>query len=153
MREQLLKHLQGGEVFVPLDELLPKIPYEKLGERPENLPYSFYELFYHIVYAQSDILAYCCNKNYKAPKWPKDYWPKQQKPQSKAEWENLQKTFKNSQKALTQLLGNENKNLSETVPTNDKHTLLREVLLVIEHNAYHTGQLVIIARLLGVYKS
>ena len=59
IKAQLIKHLEGGEAFMPLKELLNEIPFEKLGERPGNLPYSFFELFYHIWFAQKDILDYC----------------------------------------------------------------------------------------------
>ena len=73
MKEQLIKHLQGGEAFTPIDQILEEITFEKLGERPYGLPYSFYELFYHIVFAQQDIFEYISNNNYKAPKWPDGY--------------------------------------------------------------------------------
>ena len=59
IRDQLARHLEGGEAFITVDVLLKEMKFEKLGERPNNLPYSFYELFYHIWFTQRDILTYC----------------------------------------------------------------------------------------------
>ncbi len=64
-RNRLVKHLKGGEAFMPLDDFIEKIPFEQLGQRPENLPYSFYEIFFHIRYAQKDILDFCKGETYK----------------------------------------------------------------------------------------
>lgn len=147
----LQKHLAGGEAFMPLTDLLSEITFEKIGERPYNLPYSFYELFYHITYAQKDILKFCVSEDYKAPNWPGDYWPKQQAPKSETEWQQVQEDYLKDRKELEQLV--ENKPLMEVVPAGQNETLFREILLVIEHTAYHTGQLVILLRLLGLHAS
>ena len=145
----LQKHLAGGEAFIPLSKILPELPFNKLGERPHNLPYSFYELFYHITYAQKDILKYCVSETYTTPNWPDDYWPKQQIPADESVWQQLQESYLNDRKELEQLISRES--LTKIVPTGTSQTLLREILLVIEHTAYHTGQLVVLARLLGVH--
>ncbi len=89
-KKQLEKHLFGGQAFIQLDEMLKKISFEKIGVRPKELPYSFYELFYHIWFTQNDILKYCQNSDYSAPKWPKDYWPKNQAPLDPDAWKDLQ---------------------------------------------------------------
>ena len=151
IRTVLQKHLAGGEAFIPLTDMLSEITFEKLGERPYNLPYSFYELFYHITYAQKDILKFCVSEDYKAPNWPDDYWPKQQAPKSETEWQQVQEDYLKDRKELEQLV--ENKPLMEVVPAGQNETLFREILLVIEHTAYHTGQLVILLRLLGLHAS
>tara|TARA_R100000306_G_scaffold237_1_gene487 strand:+ start:17678 stop:18151 length:474 start_codon:yes stop_codon:yes gene_type:complete len=146
----LQKHLAGGEAFMPLTHLLSEINFEKVGERAYNLPYSFYELFYHITFAQKDILKYCISETYSSSNWPDDYWPKEQAPKSETDWQNLQKDYLNDRKQLEQII--ENKPLTSFVPAGKDHTLLREILLVIEHTAYHTGQLAIVLRLLGIHK-
>lgn len=146
----LQKHLNGGEAFMPISNLLSEITFDKVGERPYKLPYSLYELFYHITYAQKDILEYCISEDYTTPNWPNDYWPKQQAPESEASWQQLKKDYLNDRSRLEQLI--EQKSLIAVVPTGKNQTLMRELLLVIEHTAYHTGQLVIILRLLGLYK-
>lgn len=150
---QLIKHLSGGEAFLPITEVLRKITFEKLGERPQGLPYSFYELFYHITYTQNDILNYCQKTNYEAPSWPEDYWPEKQAPDGPAEWEAMKESYLNDRKELIDLISAKNLDLSDHVPSQKAHSLFREVLLVIEHTAYHTGQLVIVLRHLGLHSS
>ncbi len=153
IKQQLISHLNGGEAFVRLSELLPKIPFDKLEIRPTNLPYSVYELFYHICFTQKDLLNYCLKQNYTAPNWPEDYWPKSKAPANQNEWQELQNQFDQTQKSLIALLKKEETDLLQPVASNKKHHLLREIELVIEHNAYHSGQLVILLRLLGVIEN
>ena len=151
-KEQLVKHLRGGEAFMPLEAFINKIPFDKLGERPHNLPYSFYELFYHIVFAQKDILKYSISEDYKTSKWPEDYWPDETAPQTEEAWEKLKKDYFDDREVFENFIMDPETDLNLPVRNSEKHTLLREILLVIEHTAYHTGQMLIIVRLLGLYK-
>tara|TARA_Y100000588_G_C14142826_1_gene876909 strand:+ start:637 stop:1110 length:474 start_codon:yes stop_codon:yes gene_type:complete len=151
-KEQLVKHLKGGEAFASLESFIDKIPFEKLGERPHNLPYSFYELFYHIVFAQKDILEYAISGDYKTSTWPDDYWPQESAPKNREAWEKLKKDYFDDRDILENFLMDPKNDLNISVRNSENHTLLRETLLVIEHTAYHTGQMLIILRLLGLYK-
>lgn len=153
IKKQLVKHLNGGEAFMPVDEMLKEIGFSKLGIRPQGLPYSFYELFYHCWFAQEDILEYFRSSEYKAPDWPKDYWPGKKAPESEAEWEELKSSYFLGRKAITDFLLQPEIDLLDKVPSNDKHTFLRGILLVIEHTAYHTGQMLIVLRHLGLHSS
>ncbi len=150
IKAQLIKHLEGGEAFMPLKEMLKEIPYEMLGERPGNLPYSFYELFYHIWFAQKDILDYCKAEEYTSHQWPEDYWPETNKADTEAEWIELQDAYFQNQEELISYL--ETSDLLQPVRKGAEHSLLREILLVIEHNAYHTGQMMVVLRELGLHK-
>ena len=151
-KEQLVKHLKGGEAFASLESFIDKIPFEKLGERPYNLPYSFYELFYHIVFAQKDILEYSISGDYKTSNWPEDYWPEESAPPNREAWEKLKKDYFDDRDIFENFLMDPKNDLNISVRNSENHTLLRETLLVIEHTAYHTGQMLIILRLLGLYK-
>lgn len=151
VRQQLVKHLQGGEAFIPLKDIIEVIPYEKLQERPDDLPYSFYELFYHIKYSQKDILEFCISENYLEPSWPADYWPEKQGPGNEKSWESLKEEYFEEKLLLIDFLLDEKNYLLKPVKNGKKQSLLREVLLVVEHTSYHTGQLLLISRLLGVY--
>lgn len=153
IRKQLSKHLEGGEAFVPVEEILKKIKFERLGERPGKFPYSFYELFYHIRFTQKDILDYCSAENYEHHNWPDDYWPEQNAPESKADWERLKVDYFRERQALSEFLINPGNDLMAPVRKGTNHSLLREILLVIEHTAYHNGQLLIVLRQLGLYSS
>ena len=152
-KARIAKHLLGGEAFMPVDEMLKLIEFDKLGIRPDDLPYSFYEIFSHIRFTQKDILDYCTLKNYKAPNWPKDYWPQQKAPDSVLEWETLKKSYFDERDAFIQHIKKEDIDLLKPLNVDTDHTLFREAMLVIEHTAYHSGQLLILLRKLGLYNA
>ncbi|MCM8568148.1 DinB family protein [Gramella jeungdoensis] len=152
-REQLAKHLDGGMAFASIDSFLDNIPFEKIGIRPPGLPYSFYEIFFHIAFAQKDILEYTISGEYETAKWPDDYWPNALEPESEAEWEDLKAEYFEDRRILREFILDLKNDLNTPVRNSEEHTLLREILLVIEHSAYHTGQLLLIQRLLGVYNN
>lgn len=149
IKQQLVKHLNGGQAFMPIDTVLDKIPFEKIGIVPDGLPYSFYQQFFHIRVAQADILEYCREVNYQAPNWPDDYWPDTTGPQVNDEWNNLIDTYYKERKEFCDLLLSDDTQLLAPFESNESHTMLRQAELIIEHTAYHTGQLYIIYRLLN----
>lgn len=152
LRKRLAKQLEGGEAFMPIFEVLKKITFEDLNTRPYNLPYSFYELFFHIAFTQKDIVKFTCSDDYTAPKWPDYYWPKEKKCKNRQDWENLKLDFFTDRERLKNFILDENNALDKPVKNGkDEQTLVREILLVIEHSAYHTGQLLIVLRLLNLH--
>lgn len=151
IKNQLIEHLKGGSAFMPVEELLKFISSEAICRRPKDLPYSFYEIFYHMRFAQKDILDYTKDEDYTSPQWPQDYWPKGNTLDSLEEWDSLKSRFFEEQQELIDFLIDPTNDLLKPVNSETKNTLLREVLLVIEHNAYHTGQLLIVLRSLGLY--
>lgn len=151
IRNQLVKHIRGGEAFMPVDNLLKFISFEKLCERPEDLPYSFFEIFYHIRFAQKDLLDYCKNDHYKSHQWPEDYWPKNNYVETLEDWELLKSQFLKERTEFCEYILNPENDLSQPINSETDNTLLRAILLVIEHNAYHTGQLLIVLRSLELY--
>ena len=151
IKDQLIEHLKGGSAFMPVEELLKFISSEALFKRPKDLPYSFYEIFYHMRFAQKDILDYTKDEYYTSPQWPQEYWPKSNTLDSLEEWDSLKSRFFEEQQELIDFLIDPTNDLLKPVNSETKNTLLREVLLVIEHNAYHTGQLLIVLRSLGLY--
>jgi len=150
-RKQLVKHLEGGLAYVSIDNFLDGIPFNKIGVRPAGLPYSFYEVFYHIAFAQKDILEYTTSGEYKTPNWPDDYWPGKPDPDNEEAWEDLKAEYFEDRRVFRDYILDIKNDLNKPVPNSDEHSLLREVFLVVEHTAYHTGQLLTIQRLLGVY--
>ncbi|MCC4213991.1 DinB family protein [Leeuwenhoekiella parthenopeia] len=151
IKAQLLRHLKGGEAFMPVEDLLDKVRYKRIGERPVGLPYSFYEVFYHMFYAQRDLLDFCTAESYKTPSWPKDYWSSEKTAETKEDWQALKQDFFKDRNALVAFIENPETDLLGIAKHGEKQQILRELMLAIEHNAYHLGQLVIIARLLGLH--
>jgi len=149
MRNQLIKHLNGGEAFIPLDTILKKVAFGQTGIVLKGLPYSFYQQFYHIWMAQHDILEYCMNQDYQSQNWPDEYWPEEKEPVNEQKWQELISAYKDDRQKLSRYIKDTENDLLQPVSSNQNHTLLREILIVIEHTAYHTGQLMLIVRLLG----
>ncbi|MEX0780758.1 MAG: DinB family protein [Balneolales bacterium] len=151
VRKQLVSHLRGGEAFMPVDHMVDKVPFDMTGIVPEGLPYSFYQLFYHLRLAQYDILEFIRNPNYESPAWPDEYWPENPVPQNKQEWQQLKDFYFTERDEFAAYLADQDHDLIKLIPHGSGQTLLREALLVLEHNAYHTGQLLILLRLLGLH--
>ncbi|MCG2420315.1 DinB family protein [Aequorivita sp. F47161] len=152
IRERLAKHLEGGEAFMPVVDMLEKISFEDINTRPANLPYSFYELFYHIVFTQKDIVKFTCSDDYTEPKWPDFYWPKEKTCRSTEEWKTLKAEYITDRERLKNFVLNEENKLTQPVKNGKgEQTLLREVILVTEHTAYHSGQMLVVLRLLNLH--
>jgi hypothetical protein len=149
IKQQLIKHLNGGQAFSPIDKVLDQMPFEKIGIVPDGLPYSFYQLFAHIRIAQLDILEYCTLDDYSAGNWPDDYWPDDQAPESREAWNELTDYYFSERKEFCDLILDPGSDLMKPFEANKEHNLLRQAELIIEHTAYHTGQLYIVYRLLN----
>ncbi|HSJ68716.1 MAG TPA: DinB family protein [Anditalea sp.] len=145
----LIKHILGGNAFIEIEEILNKINHTQAGIEIAGLPYSFWQIFEHMRIAQKDILDFSVGIDYKILKWPDEYWPENSAPDSIEHWENTKVDFLEDRNRFNKLLESNPKNLLIPFEHGDGQNLLREALLVIEHNAYHTGQLMIISRLLN----
>ncbi|AHM60744.1 hypothetical protein D770_12450 [Flammeovirgaceae bacterium 311] len=151
LREQLVKHLRGGEAFMTVDEAVKTISFEQLGTVTQGLPYSFYQLFYHMRLAQHDIIEFSQDPEYESPQWPEGYWPDERAPHSEEEWQQLKDSFFSEREKFCQYIMDPTNDLHEPFSFGSGQTLLRETLLIIEHNAYHNGQLLAVLRLLGLH--
>lgn len=152
LRKQLIKHLSGGEAFTPLDDFIYEIPFEKTSIVPEGLPYSIWQQVYHLRFAQWDILDFSRNPNYTSHEWPEDYWPKNPAPKDEQEWHDTVENYFNDRQELSGMIADPQLDLMAPLIHGSGQTLLREVLLVIEHTAYHTGEILVILRLLSLHK-
>ena len=108
-------------------------------------------LLEHMRIAQWDILEFSRNPEYKSPVWPESYWPATEAPPNAAAWNESVKNFRKDVKSLANLIANPKIDLFAKIPWGDGQTILREALLVADHNAYHLGQLVDVLRLLGAW--
>ena len=106
----------------------------------------------HMRIAQWDILEFSRNKKYVSPKWPDEYWPKAETPPNAAAWNKSIQQFRADQQAMIDLVENPKADLFAKIPWGDGQTILREALLVADHNAYHLAQIVDVRRMLGAWK-
>jgi len=151
MRTQLAKALDWGEAHADFDKAVRDFPAELRGRRVDGLPYSAWQLLEHLRIAQHDILDFSINAKYVEMKWPDDYWPANPEPPDARAWDRSVAAFRRDRTRLKRLAANPKINLSKKLPHGDGQTYLREILLVIDHNAYHMGELVMLRRLLGAW--
>jgi uncharacterized damage-inducible protein DinB len=116
------------------------------------MPHSAWEIVEHIRIAQHDILDFCRNPGYTEIKWPDDYWPPHAAPRPAGAWEAGIAAFHRDLHALQDLAADPEIDLLATIPHGSGQTYLRELILVIDHNAYHVGELVAIRRMLGAWR-
>ena len=151
LREHVVELLNGKGAHASFDDAVKAMPERLFGVKPEGFPHSAWMLLEHLRIAQSDILDFSHNPKYKTPKWPDDYWPKNATPPSPAAWNKSIQQFRKNLKAMQDLVSNPKTDLFAKIPWGDGQTILREALLVADHNAYHIAQLVDVRRLLGAW--
>jgi hypothetical protein len=152
LRQHLLYLLRGGGAHAKIDEVVKDFPPKLRGKKVDGLPYTAWMLLEHMRIAQWDILDFSINPKYKAMEWPQDYWPKSETPSTPAVWNNSIKEFQKDLKSMEQLVANPQTDLYAKISWGEGQTVLREALLISDHNAYHLGQLVSLRRLLGAWK-
>jgi hypothetical protein len=152
LREHLLALLNGGGAHATFDATVKDMPEKLRGVKPSGLPHTAWMLLEHLRLAQWDILDFSRNPKYQAPKWPDDYWPQTEAPPSAFAWTKSVQQFRKDLKAMQGLVANPRTDLFARIPWGDGQTILREALLVADHNAYHLGQFVDLRRLLGIWK-
>lgn len=152
LRQHLIELLKGGGAHAGFEEAIAGIPAKLRGQKPAGLPHSPWMLLEHMRIAQWDILEFSRNRKYVSPDWPGDYWPRSEAPSSSAAWNASIRKFLQDLKAMQHLVASCPKNdLYARIPWGDGQTILREALLVADHNAYHVAQLVDVRRLLGAW--
>ena len=152
LREHLLELLQGGGAHAKFDDVIAEIPAKLRGQKPPGLPHSLWMLLEHLRIAQRDILEFSRNPKHVSPAWPAGYWPASEAPPNDASWNASVKSFRDDLQAMQDLVENPKTDLFAKIPWGDGQTVLREALLVADHNAYHVEQMVDTRRLLGAWK-
>ena len=152
LREHVIYLLAGGGAHAKFDDVIKNLPENLRGKKPANFPHSPWMILEHLRLAQWDILEFSRNKKHVSPKWPEGYWPKTPAPPTAAAWTKSIQQFRRDLKAMQTLVSNPKTDLLARIPWGDGQTILREALLVADHNAYHLGQLLDVRRLLGAWK-
>jgi len=150
LREHVLYLLRGGGAHLDFEAAIADLPVELRGVKPPGIPHTAWRLLEHMRLAQWDILDFCRNPNYVEPEFSA-YWPQDDAPPDAAAWEKSVEAFRADRKAMEELVADPSTHLFAPIPLGTGQTILREALLVADHNAYHLGQVVMVRRLLGAW--
>ena len=151
LRQHLFDLLGGGNAHAKFDDVVKGVPAALRGAKPAQYPHSVWMLLEHMRIAQWDILEFSRNAKHVSPAWPGGYWPKTEAPPSAGAWNTSIRQFRADLKAMQDLVANPRTDLFASILWGDGQTILREALLVADHNAYHLGQIVDVRRMLGAW--
>jgi hypothetical protein len=151
LREHLARLLEGGSAHRGIEFAFREVPVEIRSVRPPNLEHSLWELLEHLRITQWDILEFSRNPKHESPPWPEGYWPDSPAPPSHEAWDQSITSLRRELAEMKDLVQNAGRDLFQVFDWGQGQTLLREALLVADHNAYHLGQVVDVRRILGAW--
>ena len=151
LREHLVYLLKGGGAHVHFTDAIEGFPEAKRGGFIEGLPHTGWQLLEHVRIAQWDILEFSRDPKHVSPGFPEGYWPKTPVPPDESAWEKSVQAFQHDLQEMIKLVKNSRTDLYAKIPHGDGQTILREALVLADHNAYHLGQLVDLRRVLGAW--
>lgn len=153
LREQLLTLMTGGNAHADFEDAIRGLPVDLRGKTPRGAEHSPWQLLEHLRIAQWDILEFSRAASHQSPPWPEGYWPASAAPPDEKAWDKSVRAFRRDLKAMCALVSDPATDLYASIPHGSGQSILREALLVADHNAYHLGQLILVRRLLGSWKA
>jgi uncharacterized damage-inducible protein DinB len=151
LREHLLYLLRGGGAHLDFEKAVADLPKELWGARPESTPHTPWRTVEHMRIAQWDILEFSRDSEHVSPSFPDGYWPDGDAPPDEESWDRTLEQFRADLREVQDLVADPSTDLFAKIPHGTGQTVLREALLVADHNAYHLGQLVAVRRALGAW--
>ena len=151
IRDHVLKLLKGRQGHVDCETVLANLPQEFQGKKPEGAPHTPWQLLEHMRIAQWDILEFSRDSEHVSPKFPEGYWPDSETPPDDNAWQTSVTSLGVDLQAMADLVADSSTDLYAPIPHGSGQTILREALLIADHNAYHLGQLVLVRRLLNIW--
>jgi len=153
-RGRVIEVLDGGIAFMPFEAAIRDFPAANYNTRPPNVPYSFWHILEHIRRTARNILDYVRDPEYRDMDWPDDHWPALDEEADAATWNETLRQIREDLAALRAIVADPSSDLHAPVlnaGSRSGHTLLREALLVAEHNAYHIGEFAILRQVTGTW--
>lgn len=148
VKEQLLDRFVTSGAHVDLFDAIHGLSWEQAGQKNETFPYNIWQLTEHIRISQFDILEFCRNPSYRSPDWPSGYWPKQSSPKNSLEWKQTQDKIREDHQAFIELIRG-SMEIFKRFDHGTGQSVFNEALLILDHNAYHVGQIVLIRKVNG----
>ena len=148
LREHLLYLLRGGGAHLGFEDALKDFPLDLINARAGGVPYTPWQLLEHMRIAQWDIVEFSRTAAHVSPDWPGGYWPDKTFEAGEGDWRRSVESFRKDLRRMEALVEDAANDLYARFPHGEGQTLLREALLVADHNAYHLGALVTLRRAL-----
>jgi hypothetical protein len=145
IRAHVLELLDGKSAHIDIESALKDFPLDRINEKPVGSPHSAWQLLEHIRIAQWDIFDFSVNPDYREMTWPDEYWPTDEGTPDK--WKASVKQTLDDLRAMCDLVADNKTDLFAKIPHGSGQTILREAMLVSDHNAYHLGQIVLLRRM------
>lgn len=149
LRKHLVYLLNGGGAHLSFDEGVKRFPPALRGIKAAGTPHTAWQLVEHMRIAQWDILEFSRNAKHVSPEFPGGYWPESETPPTARAWNQSLGAFRRDLQAMIGLVSKPSTDLFARIAHGDGQTVLREALLMADHNAYHLGQLVLLRQALG----
>jgi hypothetical protein len=150
LREQLLALLEGGQAHMSFDDAVAGFPMKEINHRVPNASYTIWHALEHLRMAQWDIVRFVEDPDYVSPDFPAGYWPKEDQEATPAQWKKTIEQIRRDLEAVKGWIKDSRADLLGPIPHAPDYTVLREVLLVADHNAWHTSELVTLRRVLNL---
>ena len=151
MREHLLALLHGGHAHMSFDEAVAEFPVTQINTHPPHVPYTPWHLLEHLRIAQWDILEFIRNPAHISPPWPEGYWPAREARADARAWASTIADFQADLRALQELVADPATDLTAPLSHAPEYTILREILVVADHNAYHIGEFAILRQVMETW--
>ena len=149
--KQLTDLITGGNAHATFEDTIANLPFEVVGIKPAGLPYSIWKLVEHIRITQRDILEFSRNAKHVSPKWPEEYWTPADAPANEKEWQRSLDDITKDKNDFIKLLNDPGADLYTPFAQGDGQNLLREAMLIADHTSYHSGQIIVLRRLLNTW--
>ena len=151
LRAELIALIDGVGAHMPFVAAVADFPADAMNRRPPNVPYTPWQLLEHLRFTQADILDYIRDRSYLEPTWPENYWPARDAMATPEQWTATIDGFLADSAALRDIVADPATDLGATIPGTPGHTILREIRVVGDHNAYHLGEFAILRQVMGTW--
>ena len=149
---ELAALLTGGQAHVPFEQAVADLPAPLRNQVVPQVHYTIWQLVEHIRIAQWDIIEFCLDANHQSPEWPAGYWPDKALAVDEASWQATLGAIAHDRQRFLNLLHDPATDFFKPLGHGSGQNIFREALLIGDHAAYHTGEIILVRRLLGAWQ-
>ncbi len=152
LQNQIINYLESPNTHRSLEDAVKEFPENLINEKPNGVPYTFWQLLEHIRISQYDMIDFIQNPKYKEMEWPKEYWPAENIKATKEMWRDSIIKYHKDLDTLISIVKKNMDNILVPIPHGDGQTIFREVMQIIDHASYHLGEFILMRRICNAWK-